>query len=92
MNFILIPSLGAELSVNVVKERLHGVSRTLTANQLEIVEKALSECSLPLYTCLVFEEVCRWSSFDIDTKLESTVDDIINTFFDRLELYHGKVL
>jgi hypothetical protein len=91
-NFVRIPSLGAQLSVNVVKERLLGVNRTLTMSQMDMVEKALTECSLPLYTCLVFEEVCRWSSFDVDARLESTVDDIINTFFDRLELYHGKVV
>ena len=50
---------------------------------------ALSRCSLPLYTRLVFEEVSRWSSYasaDV-TQLGATVKAIINTMFDRLEHY-----
>jgi len=79
--------------MSVVKDRLDTAGRTLTSGQLSIVEKALSNCSLPLYVRLVSEEVCRWSSYQhhSETVLQQTVDDIINTLFDRLELYHGKV-
>jgi len=92
-NFVHITPLGAELSMSVVRERLDAARRTLTSGQLKIAEKALSNCSLPLYVRLVSEEVCRWSSYqqESDTVLQQTVDDIINTLFDRLELYHGKV-
>jgi len=92
-NFVHITPLGAELSMSVVRERLDAAGRTLTSGQLSIVEKALSNCSLPLYVRLVSEEICRWSSYqpESDTVLQQTVDDIINTLFDRLELYHGKV-
>jgi len=79
--------------MSVVRERLAEAGRTLTGGQFSIVEKALSNCSLPLYVRLVSEEVCRWSSYqgESDTVLQQTVDDIINTLFDRLELYHGMV-
>ena len=92
-NFLCIKPLGAELSMSVVRERLDAVGRTLTSGQWSIVERALSNCSLPLYVRLVSEDVCRWSSYqpESDTVLQQTVDDIINTLFDRLELYHGKV-
>jgi len=92
-NFIRISPLGADLSMSVVRERLDAAGRTLTTGQLSTVEKALSNCSLPLYVRLVSEEVCRWSSYqhDSETVLQQTVNDIINTLFDRLELYHGKV-
>jgi len=92
-NFVHITPLGAELSMSVVRERLAAAGRTLTTGQLSVVEKALSNCSLPLYVRLVSEEVCRWSSYqqESETVLQQTVDDIINTLFDRLELYHGKV-
>ena len=92
-NFLHITPLGAELSMSVVKERLDAAGRTLTTGQFSLVETALSNCSLPLYVRLVSEEVCRWSSYqhESDTVLQQTVDDIINTLFDRLELYHGKV-
>ena len=88
-----ITALGSELSMSVVRDRLDAAGRTLTSGQWSLVDTALSNCSLPLYVRLVSEEVCRWSSFqhESDTVLQQTVDDIINTLFDRLELYHGKV-
>lgn len=65
--------------------------RRLTDSQLNIVTQALSQCSLPLYTKLVFEEVCRWKSYDtIDSAhLESTVKGVISTLLERLERKHG---
>jgi len=92
-NFVGITALGAALSMSVVNERLAAVGRTLTTGQLSLVDRALAHCSLPLYVRLVSEEVCRWSSYQpqSETVLQQTVDDIINTLFDRLELYHGKV-
>jgi len=85
-NFIQILPLGQALSKNLVKEWLDSARRDLTTSQFEIVSDALSRCSLPLYTRLVFEEVCRWSSFSPpdQTKLQFTVKGIINKLLDKV--------
>lgn len=92
-SFIHILSLGPQLSINLVKEWLYSAGRDLTPAQYEIVENALAACNLPLYTTLVFQEVCRWFSYSTpdQTVLEPTVTRIINTLFDRIEKYHGHV-
>ena len=55
--FIEVPPLSHEVSVGLVREWLRQSGRDLSKQQLEIVNKALQHCSLPLYTSLVFEEV-----------------------------------
>lgn len=92
-SFMNILSLGPQLSINLVKEWLHSAGRDLTSAQYDVVENALSACNLPLYTTLVFQEVCRWFSYSTpdQTVLEPTVTRIINTLFDRIERYHGHV-
>ncbi len=49
--------LGQRLSVNIMQEWLRGANRRLTEPQFDVVRGALSICSLPLYTRLVFQEV-----------------------------------
>lgn len=49
--------LGQRLSVNIIREWLAGANRQLTDQQFRVVRNALSICSLPLYTSLVFQEV-----------------------------------
>lgn len=92
-NFIEVLPLGQQLSINLVREWLVGASRDLTPPQFEVVTKALTKCSLPLYTRLVFEEVCHWSSYALlsQTKLESTVKGIINKLFEKVEKYQGTI-
>jgi len=85
-NFVQILPLGQQLSVSLMKEWLLTADRTLTASQLDIVNRALARCSLPLYTRLVFEEVCHWSSFHPveQTYLEFTVKGCINKLFEKV--------
>ena len=92
-NFIEVLPLGARLSVNLVREWLHENGRDLTGRQYDVVRAALENCSLPLYTCLVYEEVCRWCSYSPPdtTVLEPTVNAIIHRLFDRIERYHGRI-
>lgn len=92
-NFLEILPLGSQLSINLLKDWLFRASRELTSEQFKVVEEALSRCTLPLYTSLVFEEVCRWSSYfkGEDIVLEPTVHAIINKLFDRVEKYHGYI-
>ena len=83
--------LGPQLSISMVKDWLRVSGKDLTAAQFGVVQKALDQCSLPLYTSLVFEEVGRWCSYMAldQAVLEETVSGIINKLFDRIELYHG---
>lgn len=85
-NFVQILPLGHVLSGSLIQEWLNGAKRSLSAHQVDVVSDALSKCSLPLYTRLVFEEVCRWSSFSPpdQTRLQFTVKGIINKLFDKV--------
>ena len=91
-NFIEIRSLGMQLSQDLIHEWLRGANRTLTTKQLDRVRDALEKCSLPLYTKIIFDEICRWKSYSTPdvTILEDSVKGVINTLFDRVERYHGK--
>ena len=91
-NFLQILPLGRQLSNDLIKEWLDMSKRTLTTSQKEVISSALNRCSLPLYTRLIFDEICRWSSYSpVDqTRVELTVKGVINTLFDRLEKYQGK--
>lgn len=92
-NFVEVLPLGSQLSINLLKDWLFRASRELTSEQFMVVEEALSRCTLPLYTSLVFEEVCRWCSYfkGDEIALEPTVHAIINQLFDRVEKYHGYI-
>lgn len=91
--FIEIEQLGTDLGISLIQEWMKSANRDLTDQQFYVVNEALSKCSLPLYTRLVFEEICRWNSFTpLDlTALKPSVKEIINKLFDNIEKYHGKV-
>ena len=36
----------------------------MSKNQWEVVQEAITKCNLPLFVKLVFDEVCRWRSYD----------------------------
>jgi len=74
----------------MVREWLNAANRDLTSAQFVVVNDALGRCNLPLYTRLVFEEVCRWSSYTPleHTRLEFTVKGIINKLFDKVSMQH----
>ena len=92
-NFIELHPLSPQLSFNLIKEWLRSSQMDLTAEQFAIVQKALSKCSLPLYTRLVFEEVKRWRSYysEDQTFLEPSIEKIICSLLDRIELSHGQL-
>ena len=91
-NYIQILPLGQSVSLGIIQEWLSASKRSLTEHQFDVVQFALSSCSLPLYTRLVFKEVCRWTSYDTPdvTRLAETVKGVIHTLFDRVERQHGK--
>ena len=91
-NFIQILPLGQSVSISIIQEWLAAAQHSLTQLQFDIVQGALSQCSLPLYTRLVFKEVCRWRSYDApdETVLADTVKGVIHRLFDRVERQHGR--
>ena len=93
-NFVKVCPLGQSLSHEIVVRWLALSNRTLTHAQMEIVRSALTTCSLPLYTKLVYEEVHRWKSTwaASATHLELTVKGLINMLLDRMEKVHGRLL
>ena len=90
-NFVEIHPLGIQVSFNLIKEWLQVSNIDLTPSQFSIVNNALCQCSLPLFTKLVFEEVRQWRSyFTVDqTTLQNTIEAIICSLFDRVESTHG---
>lgn len=55
--FVEVAPLSRQLSMGLVKEWLRQAGRDLTPTQFDVVDEALTRCTLPLYTSLVFEEV-----------------------------------
>ena len=83
--------LGQQICLEMINDWLNAAHCRLTPSQQDTVAQAMSQCSLPLYTKLVFEEVCRWHSYDLPetAKLEFTVKGVINKLLDRIERKHG---
>uniref|UniRef100_A0A914R092 Uncharacterized protein n=1 Tax=Panagrolaimus davidi TaxID=227884 RepID=A0A914R092_9BILA len=92
--YILVPSLGDELGLEVIQRWLKSIGRTLTNRQNEIVKKALNHCTLPLFVKLVYATVSRWKSYSKpqDTILFKSVQQSVHALFDRTESHHGKLL
>uniref|UniRef100_A0A1I7RSF5 WD_REPEATS_REGION domain-containing protein n=1 Tax=Bursaphelenchus xylophilus TaxID=6326 RepID=A0A1I7RSF5_BURXY len=92
--YILVPPLGPQLGKHVIEKWLEKVGRTLTQRQWEIVNKALSHCTLPLFLKLVYVTVARWKSYSKpqDVVLFKSVQQSIHALFDRTESQHGKLL
>lgn len=86
--------LGQELGLEIINKWLGGIGRTLTNRQADIVQKALSHCTLPLFLKLIFATVFRWKSYSRpqDTVLFKSVQQSIHALFDRTESHHGKLL
>ena len=90
-NFIRVQALGDALGCQVIQSWLANTNRGLTQEQSDLVQNALSKCSLPLFVRLLYEEVSLWKSYvPIETlKLSFTIRNVINDLFSRLERKHG---
>ncbi|KAH7701155.1 Protein T05C3.2 [Aphelenchoides avenae] len=92
--YVLVPPLGPELGTEVIRKWLEAIGRTLTSRQSDIVGKALTYCTLPLFAKLVYATVARWKSYSKpqETVLFKSVQQSIHALFDRTESQHGKLL
>ena len=94
-SFVEVETLGQEQSINILEAWLSDAGRQVTYEQQEEIERALSLCSLPLFLRLVFDQICRWRSFELEflsfAVLSSTIHDSIETLFARLENIYGRM-
>ena len=92
--FLEVTALGTELAWRVMKLWMENAGRTLTNFQWRVVANALNSCSLPIFSKLVFQEVCRWKSYTAPDKtvLNDTVQDSVFQLFQRVENKHGWML
>ena len=92
--FLEVTALGSELAWNVMKLWMENAGRTLTNYQWRVVANALNSCSLPIFSKLVFQEVCRWKSYTAPerTVLNDCVQDSVFQLFQRVENKHGWML
>ena len=88
-NFVRVQSLGDQLGLDILLTWLKRSSRTLTSQQRELVTDSLKQCSLPLYTRLLYENAILWRSYDDVSALPVSVRGIIEALFERLEKAHG---
>jgi hypothetical protein len=87
-----VEPLGEILALEVLYQMLANINRTISPNQLPIVKEALDACNSPLYVKLVYDQLCLWKSYTIDTFIAKSIDDCISKLFERVENSHGKVL
>lgn len=93
--FVHVPSLGEDLSLQVLQSWLRAKGRSLTQEQLALVQTACEKCSLPLYVKLLCEKVILWRSYTKDPSelaLKYTLQESIKSLFERLEGKHGVLL
>ena len=93
-SFREVPKIPVNEADLILESWLSSSQRTLIPAQKQVVLKAFQECPLPLYLKLSFDEACRWKSYTPanETKLASSVINVINDFLDQVEHRHGKVL
>ncbi|CAH1790955.1 unnamed protein product [Owenia fusiformis] len=92
--YVEVTPLGQALSMDIINLWLEAANHKITEDQSKVLRDVFKKCSLPLYMKLVFDEVCKWKSYSpLDTlRLADSVQGIIHTLFDRLELQHGRTL
>ena len=93
-SFVTVPVFSSELSTQVLKSWLQRENRTLTSEQIELVETAFEKCTLPLYVKLIYDQVKGWRSYTpvSEYSLAYTVQQSIDRLFLLLEKKHGTIL
>ena len=89
-----VPAIPLSDASVIVDYWLKAAGRELTSEQKQTVLAAFQWCPLPLYLKLAFDEACRWKSYTpaAETALATTVRDLINALFERVERLHGNTL
>ncbi|XP_060076014.1 NACHT domain- and WD repeat-containing protein 1-like [Ylistrum balloti] len=92
-NFWLVPELKASDAEGIIQQWLKSRNRTLTPTQLDILNKCVYHCPLPLFLKLSFESAQRWHSYwdKSETVLNKTIRSSIDSLFSKLETKHGEI-
>jgi len=90
-NFELVEPMGEQLGQLVIKEMLANISRSITPDQMSVVNSALKICNSALYVRLVFDQIRLWRSYTTDMTIQQGIDEMIEEVFGRVETAHGKV-
>lgn len=89
-----IPPLGNVLCMDIIRARLSDSSRTISQKQNDVMKDMFLNCSLPLYSRVMLDEILTWKSYTSVTTnmVSSTLKEALNHFFKRLEMHHGTLL
>ncbi|ELT98013.1 hypothetical protein CAPTEDRAFT_204559 [Capitella teleta] len=75
-------SLGNALGMTILTSWLQAKNRTVSQKQLDIIDAAVKNCSIPLYINIVFNEIINWNSYNpIEKDVLSLDDDILNDVY-----------
>ncbi|XP_055958767.1 NACHT domain- and WD repeat-containing protein 1 [Patella vulgata] len=92
--FLPVETLSNDDVEGILHKWLETNQRKLLDSQLKIILDAFHQCPLPLFLKLSFDVACRWKSFtppSVST-LQTTVRNVINDLFTRVESLHGQLL
>ncbi|CAD5112670.1 DgyrCDS1892 [Dimorphilus gyrociliatus] len=85
-----------ELTVDDGREIMNSIlaskHRTLTSNQKEIIINAFTKTPIPLFLKLATDSATKWKSSDVDTSIGSSIPDLINDLFHKIEKRYGLTL
>jgi len=92
-NIFELGPLSLEEGSTLLDRWLEDAGRTLQSFQRKEVLDKFSDCGLPLYLKLAFEEARLWKSYTKEIRLSKGKEGIIkDNLFMRLEADHGKML
>ncbi|XP_069135457.1 NACHT and WD repeat domain-containing protein 2-like [Argopecten irradians] len=92
-DFWLVPELKASDAEGIIQQWLKSRNRTLTSSQLELLNRSVFHCPLPLFLKLSFENAQGWHSYwtSSETVLQKTIRSSIDKLFSKLESKHGEM-
>ncbi|CAH1801106.1 unnamed protein product [Owenia fusiformis] len=92
-NILQLGPLNDDESKEIMNTSLANVKRTITKDQMSILESAFMHCNSPLFLKLAFEEAKTWRSYSNldETTLGNTIQGGITLLFERLEEKHGQL-
>jgi len=90
--FLSLSAFERKECMEVSRTLLAQAGRRLIPQQEALLEEAFESCQLPLYVRLVSEESSLWASYLSPSPLKPSVEEMIESLFERLERKHPKIL
>ena len=83
-----LPVLPEAEARQILDQWFNSINRKLTTEQYEEVINSCTKSGMPIYLKLAYEISREWHSWDADFLLKDDVKDIINHYFDQLQVEH----